>query len=122
EGIYSVTLTNASGCTTTCSKTVVLSTAPTCSVTGNSSICPGGTTNLCAPQGAVSYAWSSGATTQCIEVTSTGTYSVIITNAAGCSSTCNKTITQNNPPACSISGNSSLCPGGSANICAPAGA
>jgi hypothetical protein len=121
-GVYSVTITNASGCTTTCNKSVTMSDLPLCSITGNSSICPGGTTNLCGPADAVSYAWSTGATSQCISVNSTGTYSVTITNNSGCSNTCNKTITQNNPPSCSISGNGIICPGGSTNLCATQGA
>ena len=122
SGTYTATLTNSSGCTSTCSKTVTVSNPPTCSIIGSSILCPGGSTNLCAPAGAVSYVWNNGSTTQCINVNSGGSYSVTITGESGCSSSCNKTVTVNNPPPCSITGTSSFCVGGSTSLCANSGA
>ena len=121
-GTYSVTITGAGGCSSTCNKTITITNTQPCSISGNNSFCPGGSTNLCAPVGAASYSWSTGASTQCINVSSAGNYSVSVTDANGCSSVCSKIVTVNNPQPCSISGNSSFCPGGSTNLCAPAGA
>jgi len=42
--------------------------------------CPGDTTILTAPIGALSYTWSTGATTQSIDVTTAGTYRVTVSN------------------------------------------
>ena len=51
-----------------------------------------------ASNGALSYAWSNGATTQSIEVSTAGDYSVTITNASGCSATSETTsVTVNHP-------------------------
>ena len=92
-GTYTVTVTNAGGCVSTCSKTVTASTSPVCTITGNTSICQGQATKLCAPAGCTKYLWSNGATTNCITVSTAGTYTVTTTNAAGCTSTCSKTVT-----------------------------
>ena len=122
SGTYTATLTNSSGCSSTCSKTVTINNPPVCSIIGTSILCPGGSTNLCAPAGAISYVWDNGATAQCINVNSGGTYSVTITGESGCTSSCNKTVIMNNPPQCSITGNSSFCAGGSTSLCANSGA
>lgn len=123
SGTYTVTVTNANGCTSTCSKTVTVSPQTGCTITGNGAICAGQSTQLCVPAGAAAYLWSTGATTNCITVTAAGTYSVIITNANGCTSTCSKTVTVNQgvPAVCTITGNSSLCIGQTAQLCAPYG-
>lgn len=61
---------------------------PTASITasGSTTICNGDTVTLSA-NSALSYTWSSGATTQSINVTASGTYTVTVTNASGCSGT-----------------------------------
>ena len=85
-GTYTVIVTNASGCTATSAPTyVVINTVPTASITpsGTVSACNGATTTL-QSAGANSYLWSSGATTSSIGVVSTGTYTVTVTNAYGC--------------------------------------
>ncbi|HPH93023.1 MAG TPA: ice-binding family protein, partial [Ferruginibacter sp.] len=121
-GTYTVTVTNAGGCVSTCSQIVTVSNNPVCSITGNSSICPGQSTQLCVPAGAASYLWSNGATTNCITVNTAGTYTVTVTNAAGCVSTCSQTVTVSDNPVCTITGNSAICPGQSTQLCVPAGA
>ena len=120
-GTYTVTVTNANGCTSSCSKTVTVAMPPPCTISGNSSFCPGTSTQICASPGMASYLWSTGETTQCIAVTAAGTYSVTGTNFTGCSSTCSKTLTLSNATNCAITGNTSFCAGGSTELCAPAG-
>jgi hypothetical protein len=121
-GVYSVTITDANGCSSTCEVTVVENDAPICTITGGLSICEGASTELCAPAGAASYLWSTGATTACIAVSAGGVYSVTITDANGCSSTCEVTVVENDSPICSITGGLSICEGASTELCAPAGA
>jgi hypothetical protein len=71
-GSYTCTITDANGCTTQC--TILLSNlaGPECSISGITSFCDGGSTQLCAATNS-GYLWSNGATTQCITVT-TGRY------------------------------------------------
>jgi gliding motility-associated-like protein len=49
-------------------------------------VCSSATLTLTAPAGFVTYTWSTGETTQQITAVSTGTYSVTVTNAEGCTS------------------------------------
>ena len=87
-GTYCVTVTNASGCTSVCSKIIRLVNAPSCLISGNTPLSTGQTIQLCVPTGSASYLWSTGATTPCIAVSAIGTYAVTVTNANGCSSVC----------------------------------
>ncbi|HNR74488.1 MAG TPA: hypothetical protein PKM03_09690, partial [Cyclobacteriaceae bacterium] len=49
-------------------------------------VCSSNTLTLSAPNGFASYVWSNGETTSTITVTTDGSYSVIVTDGAGCSS------------------------------------
>ncbi|MEP7115867.1 MAG: SdrD B-like domain-containing protein, partial [Ilumatobacteraceae bacterium] len=118
-GTYTLTVTNGA-CRSICSETVTMSN-PSCNITGNSVVCPGGSLQLCAPAGFASYSWSTGATTQCISVGSAATYSVQCTNAAGCTTTCSKQVFTNVPPDCNITGNGSVCAGGTTQLCGTPG-
>ena len=92
----------------TCEKTVTVNPGPVCSIGGASTVCPGTTDNShCGPVGMASYAWSiSGDGTipgptngQCVAVNAgsacNGAYvlTLTITDASGCPSTCQKTVT-----------------------------
>jgi len=86
-GSYSVTITDSNGCSATSSTvTVTEHPLPTVEITGTLTYCAGNTTTLTAPAGLSSYLWSTGATTQSINVTA-GTYTVTGTDANGCSAT-----------------------------------
>nr|MBP6391610.1 T9SS type A sorting domain-containing protein [Flavobacteriales bacterium] len=121
SGTYTLTVTNAEGCESTCSITVTVTPPPVCTI-GIDLVCEPGTTRLCAPAGAYSYLWNTGATTACIEVTTGGTYSVEVTNAAGCSSMCNITVTASPVPECVILGNTIFCEGEPNKLCGTPGA
>ena len=121
-GIFSVTVTKDEHPSSTCTKTVTVTPAPVCLVEGSSTILKGGSTQLCVPFSASSsYLWSTGATTHCITASAEGTYSVSVTNAEGCTKTCNKTIKITDAPSCTIEGIASLCLGQSTQLCAPIG-
>jgi hypothetical protein len=83
-------VTNASGCSKTSSATTVTVNAnpstPAITAGGPTTFCAGGSVNLTAPAG-FTYLWSTGATTQSINATATGNYTVTVTNASGCSAT-----------------------------------
>ncbi len=115
-GNYSVTVTDANGCTGTASFNLTVNANPTPTITGVTSFCAGGNSTLNAGGGYTNYLWSGGATTQTINVTAGGNYAVTVTNAAGCTATTNKVITVNALPVPAISGPAGICPGASANL------
>ena len=127
SGNYSVTVTNANGCSATSSSTsVTVNPLPTPTITagGPTTFCAGGSVTLTA-SAASSYLWSNGATTQSINVTSSGNYSVTVTNANGCNATSAATTVTVNAkpatPAITPSGPTTFCAGGSVTLTAPAG-
>lgn len=86
---YTVTGTNASGCTATATKTVSVNNVPLVSISSPiTTICEGNTVQLQA-NGASSYSWNNLSTSALLSVspTTTTSYTVTGTNAAGCSST-----------------------------------
>jgi hypothetical protein len=101
-GNYSVTVTNAGGCSGTSSPVAVtVSPAPVVTTTpsGNATLCNGSLV-ITASAGSV-YQWSNGATTQAITVTQAGSYSVTVTNQFGCTNTSAPVVvgaTDNIPP------------------------
>lgn len=118
---YSVTVTNASGCKGTGSATTTLSTKPTPAITGTLSFCPGGSTTLNAGTGYSSYAWTGGATTATNTVSTAGTYTVTVTNAAGCSGSASASVSTYTLPTPYITGGNGICPSGSTTLTANAG-
>jgi hypothetical protein len=96
---YTVTVT-IGGTPTTASTTITVSSLPTAGITvvensgtpNNGTICQGFTASLTGT-GGTSYVWSTGANTTSINVITAGTYTVIVSNAAGCTSTSSTTIT-----------------------------
>jgi uncharacterized repeat protein (TIGR01451 family) len=106
SGTYGVTITDANGCESYCEIVVTVYDAPTCHITASPSatVCQGETVTLTEDGGdAVSWSWSPGGqTTQSIQVTTSGTYSVTITDENGCQSTCQIVVTVNPLPDCTI--------------------
>ncbi|MDR6514402.1 aminopeptidase-like protein [Chryseobacterium camelliae] len=106
-GTYTVTITDANGCTATVNATV---TQPASAVSGTTVVtnvaCNGasnGSINLTPAGGTAPYTfnWGGGITTEDRTGLAAGTYTVIITDANGCTATVNATVTQ---PASAVSG------------------
>ena len=124
-GNYTVTVTYSGGCSSSATQSVTVNTAPTTTITpsGATTFCQGGSVTLTASAGQ-SYSWSTGATTQSINATGSGNYSVTVTYAGGCTSTsAPTTVTVNTAPATTItpSGPTTFCSGGTVNLTASAG-
>jgi hypothetical protein len=128
SGNYTVTVTNANGCSAISVPTTVtvnaLPAIPIITASGPTTFCQGGSVTLTAPAG-LTYLWSNGSTSQSINVNTPGNFSVTVTNANGCSSTSVvATVTVNVLPAIPIvttSGPTTFCQGGSVTLTAPAG-
>lgn len=116
---YSVTGYDTNGCSTTTSKVVNVTALPTIAISGNKTICIGQSTTLTAT-GGVSYQWSNGITGNSIIVspTSSQSYVVTVTNANGCTSSLETTVTVNTLPDITFSGNMEICAGGTATVTA----
>jgi hypothetical protein len=116
EAVYTVTVTDANGCTDTESQLVKVNFLPNIGV-NNTSICAGQSATLTAT-GGISYVWSPAtglsATTGSTVTSSTTTntvYTVTGTGANGCTNTATATVTVNAPPVASIT------PNGMVEIC-----
>ncbi|HNW89794.1 MAG TPA: PKD domain-containing protein [Bacteroidales bacterium] len=99
--IYTVTGTNAAGCTANSTVIVTINPNPTISATASpAAVCPGQCTNLTAT-GASAYSWMPGTlagTTVNVCPTATTVYTVMGLSAAGCSGTSTVTVTVNPIP------------------------
>ena len=133
SGTYQVTVTNANGCTSTATTSVIVNALPTATASSNSPICAGTSLNLLGGvqgnnQSLVStetYAWtganSFSSTLQNPSITSamplaSGTYRVLVTNFFGCTATATTSVIVNALPTATASSNSPICAGTSLNL------
>ncbi|HTL81376.1 MAG TPA: gliding motility-associated C-terminal domain-containing protein [Bacteroidia bacterium] len=98
-GSYSVTITDANGCTTTSSVTLTQPSAMSASSTVTDILCFGNSTgaaNLTPTGGVTPYTfnWSNGATTEDLSSLTSGSYSVTITDLNGCQFNSSVTLTE----------------------------
>jgi subtilisin-like proprotein convertase family protein len=107
---YSVTVTDANGCSSTSAADVIVNANPVVNITGNTTICEGETAVLFG-SGTGDYLWSNGETTVAISVTpSVNTdYELTVSDANGCSATDDVTVVVNANPAASITGDLTPC-------------
>ncbi len=113
SGNYSVTVTNGNGCSATSAATTVtvnpLPATPTIAAGSATTFCTGGSVALTSSS-ATGNLWSTGATTQSINVTANGSYNVTVTNGNGCSATSAATMVTVNPlPAVTLAAFTAVC-------------
>jgi len=118
---YTVTVTDANGCSDTTSANISV-TSIAASISPSTTICAGQSVSLSASGGTI-YSWSNGSSTSSINVNPSATtnYSVVVSNASGCSDTAIATITVSPPPTASVSGNNTICAGTSTTLSATGG-
>ncbi|MFC6268581.1 T9SS type B sorting domain-containing protein [Frigoriflavimonas asaccharolytica] len=83
---FKVKVINTNGCFKIVNLTITLLQKPQLNV-NNVEFCKGNRAVLDAGSGFATYLWSTGETTQTINVTQSGTYTVTVSNASGCSNT-----------------------------------
>jgi len=130
SGSYNVQVSNASGCQSAASAAKVVTVnalpgTPTITTGGPTTFCTGGNVTITSSAG-TSYLWSNGATTQSINVTTGGSYTVQVTNPNGCQSIpSTATVVTVNAlpviPTVTASGPLILCAGGSVTLTSGAG-
>jgi hypothetical protein len=101
--IYTVTGTNASGCSNSATTTIIVNAKPTVTVLPTiATVCSGSIITLTA-DGATSYAWSSGDISSAITVLPTSNTSYTVTGYLnGCSASATKTVTVNTTPTVTV--------------------
>ncbi len=126
SGNYFVTVTNTNGCTAqSASVNIVVNLLPNVSVTpsGPTTFCQGQSVTLTA-SGGNQYLWSNGSISQSINVNTTGSYFVTVTNANNCTAQSGAINVVVNPlPIASItaSGSTVICAGQLVNLSASSG-
>ena len=106
-GTYSVAVTDANGCETSCEVTINEPLLLECSIEGADLLCNGdanGAADLTVTGGTEPYSflWSNSETTEDLSGLSGGTYSVAVTDANGCETSCEVTIDEPSLLTCDI--------------------
>jgi len=98
--VYALITSSSHGCTVTTTMQLTVNPLPLVSITpANAAACAPATVNLFAGQGFDTYLWSPGGETDpFIAAASSGTYTVQVSSAAGCTNTASKLVTIYTPP------------------------
>jgi len=124
-GIYSVEITNASGCVSNSADISIKVNPipkPVIAVSGATTICQGDNVTLTCSQVGTSYRWSNGETTKSITTSTAGSYTVYITNAQGCERASEPVeifVKPNTKQVITASGATTFCQGESVTLSAP---
>lgn len=113
---YTVTGTDAGGCTGTTTVNVSVLPLPTIVASADQVICPGGSATIFAT-GGLNYTWSNGlgaGQTHTVNPNAATTYTVTGTGANGCTNTDQVSITLSTPPTGNIAGGTTVCQGATA--------
>ncbi len=112
-GSYTVTVTDANGCTATATATVDDSSSPNVTANGSGTTCGDANGNVTASATSgtspYTYEWSNGSTNAMQSGLSAGTYTVTVTDAEGCTGEATATVVESNPIAANVSSTNTTC-------------
>ncbi len=124
SGTYTVTVT-LSGCAATATQSVTVNSnpIPAINASGPTTFCQGGSVTLTASGGST-YQWTGNINTASINATTSGNYTVTVTNTSGCTASSSQSVTVNPLPIAVITpaGATTFCEGGSVVLSASSGA
>jgi hypothetical protein len=112
SGIYSVTVSDGSGCTGDGEFSVIFNDVPDPVITGPDLVCSGDSAILMTND-FDAYLWSTGDTTNSITASEFGTYSLTVTDLAGCTGNTEVFLSIPEPPQPTIIGSNTFCDGDS---------
>jgi len=115
-GEYSVTVSDATGCSGSVSATITQNPNPEVQITGSATICPSGSTTLQASEGFAGYLWSDNSTANSLPVDSPGDYALTVTDNNGCSATADFTVTESDALQPAVAGQLAFCEGQSTTL------
>ena len=116
EGTYHVTVTDNIGCSKIDSIVLSINDLPNLNLGNDTSICKGQTINLITGHIELNHLWNTSQTTNSVEVFSTGTYSVLVSDSIGCSNSDSIIISVNELPIVNIGNDTSICKGESLEL------
>lgn len=124
SGVYTVTVTDANGCTNTATTLLTVNALPNATASNNTPICTGADVLLSA-NGGTGYSWSGPnaytSSSQNPTITSaspgsSGIYTVTVTDANGCTNTATTSVSVNNTLTVTAASNSPICDGDQMNL------
>ncbi|MCZ2444189.1 MAG: gliding motility-associated C-terminal domain-containing protein, partial [Flavobacteriales bacterium] len=110
-GTYTVTVTSLQGCTGSAFLNVVVNPVPIVNLGNDTLICGSISVQLDAGNAGSSYLWNDASSMQTLSVNGPGTYSVLVTDANGCSTTDQITITNETLPVVDLGLDQIVCEG-----------
>jgi gliding motility-associated-like protein len=125
--VYTVTGSNAQGCTAMDSISITVSSPPVITISPDQSICLGDQANLSVTGGG-NFSWNPGSSLSCTTCanpvaspSTTTTYTVQVSSTSGCMTEDSVTVTVASPKNITLSNDSSVCPGESVSLLASGG-
>ncbi|MBV6403950.1 MAG: hypothetical protein GFGODING_00697 [Flavobacteriales bacterium] len=110
SGTYTATATSPQGCTSTDAVTLTFAPMPVDQLQ-DVTACTTAPVLLDAGNPGASFAWSTGSTDQVVQATTSGLYTVEVTDAQGCSASFDAQVTLVDPPVVDLGPDSTLCAG-----------
>jgi len=107
-GTYEVTVTDANGCNGSDDFVLTVNANPVVDLGADVTVCDGETVTLDAGMFAA-YMWNTQETTMTIDVTTSGTYSVVVTDANGCQGTDDVLVIVNPLPVVDLGADATIC-------------